>query len=204
MTAAASIPAEKSADAPYIAYGAQGRLNNIVAYAYVVVDRRRVRGVEARMAMLRRRPRAPAEALHAVVRRAVRIINQERVVLRYAHADIAAWKAAYPSHDIELEHDSARSGTKLPLHMEPKGLLGTVARGCFQFPQDGSKGPPMSACQILDARDAPPAPCFELAGIAAEVVAQAAAGAGFFRAELASVRFWTGADLQPDPAVQPG
>lgn len=204
MTPAASIPVENSADAPYIAFGAHGRHANIVAYAYVVVDRRRMRDVAARMAALRRRARVPTEALHAVVRRAVRIINQERLVLRYAHADMAAWKAAYPSHDIALEHDSAGAGTKLPLHREPKGLLGTIARGCFQFPQDGSKGPPMSACEILDARDAPPSPCFELAQIAADAVAQAAAGAGFFRAELASVRFWTGADLQPDPAVQPG
>jgi hypothetical protein len=200
-----------NSSAPYVACGAHNRLGDILAYAYLVVERRRLQQVDARVAALRQwlqlpedvplgLARASLEDLQAMMRWTVRIINQERLVLRYAHADFAAWKAAYPSH--EIEPGDAPEGSQP--HLAPKGLLGTVARGCFDYPQDGSKGPPVSACEIVAAGDPIGAACLQLAGVAAHIVAQAVSAPGFFRTQLSAVKFRTGAELQPNPAVTPG
>lgn len=79
-------------------------------------------------------------------------MNQGPVLVRYSIGDLAEFGVALGS-ELEMQHESDGSSVKVPVKMDPKGLLGMLMQACFAVPPDGSQGPSASDCKIVVSED---------------------------------------------------
>lgn len=177
MGTAKTVPAGANENASYIAFGDDSQFKNTLAYAFVIVRRVRLRAIEGRIGVLKEKFKIPKEVpLHcrilfsgqqrqkvglghltpqdaqSIVAHAVTIMNQGPVLVRYSIGDLAEIGVALGS-ELEMQHDSDGSIVKVPVKMDPKGLLGLLMQACFAVPPDGSQGPSASDCKIVVSED---------------------------------------------------
>lgn len=163
--------------ARYLAFGDDSQFGDTLVYAFAFVQRGRVQSVERRLLALKDRFNIPQETtLHCrvlfsgqqrekaglghltprdarwIVSHAVRILNQRRVLVRYATASLTEWKAAL-GDELELDGETDGEALKLPVKMDPKGVLAILAQACFIVPPNGSEGPTASQCEIIVSED---------------------------------------------------
>jgi hypothetical protein len=170
-----SVGAETTAN--YLAFGDDSQFGRVLAYAVIIVRRTRLSQVEARITTLKERYKIPAQVqLHcrvlfnkhprkraglahlsdddarSIVARAVTIMNQGNVILRYAFGDLPHFEHVI-GNELEFTHESDGSKLKLAANPDAKGVLGMMMQACFAVPADGSHGPPVSECQIFVSED---------------------------------------------------
>lgn len=177
MGTAATIYVGAGENARYVAFGDDSQFKDTLVYSFIIVRRTRLRAVEARIAILKERFRIPKDGIlhcrvlfsgqqrqkaglghltpqdvQSIVARAVTIMNQGLVLVRYSVGDLAEFGAALGS-EIEMQHESDGSTVKVPVKLDPKGLLGMLMQSCFAVSPDGSQGPPASECKIFASED---------------------------------------------------
>lgn len=177
------LPVGSSKAAPYLAFGDDSHFpnTNTLVFAVVIIPRVRLKQVETRLAVLKEKYKIPAHIpLHckilfsgqqrekaglshlspidvrAIVARAVTIMNQTGVILRYASADLSVCQSAV-GKELELVNKHDVSTTKLPITEIDqdfgKAIIGNLANLCFAVPPDCSHGPTASECEVFLAED---------------------------------------------------
>lgn len=177
MGTASTIPVGASDKASYLAFGDDSQVRDTLVYAFALVRRTRLGAVEARIAALKERFKIPNEiVLHcrvlfsgqqrqkaglshltpqdvrSIVARAITIMNHGSVLVRYSVGDLSKFGSTIGS-ELEMQHESDGSTTKLPVKLDPKGLLGMLMQACFAVSPDGSQGPPASECKVFVSED---------------------------------------------------
>ena len=177
MGTAATVPVGANENAGHIAFGDDSQFKDTLAYAFAIVRRARLRAIEGRIGVLKERFKIPKDvSLHcrvlfsgqqrqktnlghltpqdvqSIVARAVTIMNQGPVLVRYSVGNLAEFGVALGS-ELEIQYESDGSTIKVPVKMDPKGLLGMLMQACFAVPPDGSQGPPASDCKIIVSED---------------------------------------------------
>jgi Protein of unknown function (DUF3800) len=166
-----------SPEANYLAFGDDSQSGDTLVYAFVIARRTRIRAVEARITALKDRFKIPKhttlhcrilfsghqrqkaglghltpEDVQSIVARSITIMNQSSVLVRYPIADLVEFGDSL-SNEIEMQHESDGSTIKLPVQLDPKGILGMLMQSCFAVPLDGSHGPSASDCRIFVSED---------------------------------------------------
>jgi hypothetical protein len=167
------LPAGGDASADYLAFGDDSQFGDTLVYAFAIIHRNRAPQVRTRLHELKQRFKIPAgESLHcrvlfsghqrekaglghlsskdarSLIAEAVTIINEGPVCVRFAAGTLAEFRKAL-GNQIEMQHESDGSITRLPVKLDPKGLLSILMQMCFAVPPDGSNGPSASDCQIF-------------------------------------------------------
>lgn len=167
--------------APFVAFGDDSQFRNVLVYAFVVVHRPDLPKVAARLTLLKEWLHIPLDVqlhcrvlfnkdqrekaglghigidqLHGMLRRAVRIMNQCRVTLRYSWMDLEAYRKAVPFGDgkIALQGQEKDEWADTPFVFDPKGFQGILATSCWTIVQDGTQGPTAEQCEIFIGEDA--------------------------------------------------
>lgn len=171
------LPAGENTSANYLAFGDDSQFGDTLVYAFVIVHRDRAPQVRTHLHELKQRFKIPAsEGLHcrvlfsghqrkkaglghlspqdvrSLIAEAVTIINEGPVLIRFAVGTLAEFGRAL-GNQIEMQHESDGSITRLPVKLDPKGLLGILMQMCFAVASDGSNGPNASQCQIFASKD---------------------------------------------------
>jgi hypothetical protein len=172
-----TIRVGSSHDANYLAFGDDSQFGDVLVYAFAILHRTRSKAVEASILALKERFKIPKQTtLHcrilfsghqrqkaglghltpddvqSIVARLVTIMNQKSVLIRYAIANLAEFGKLL-GDEIKLQHESDGSTMKLPVKLDPKGVLGILMQSCFAVSPNGSQGPPASDCNIFVAED---------------------------------------------------
>lgn len=178
-----TLPVGSSSAAPYLAFGDDSHFpnTNTLVFAVVIIPRTRLKQVETRLAVLKEKYKVPAHVplhckilfnrhpkekaglshlspkdVYSIAARAVTIMNQTGVILRYAVADLSVCQSAI-GKELELVNKDDVSTTKLPITEIDqdfgKVIIGKLANLCFAVPPDGSHGPTASECEIFLAED---------------------------------------------------
>jgi hypothetical protein len=167
------LPAGGDASADYLAFGDDSQFGDTLVYAFVIVHRDRAPQVRTRLSELKQRFRISAsENLHcrvlfsghqrkkaglghlspqdvrSLIAEAVTIINEGPVLIRFAVGGLPEFERAL-GNQIEMKHESDGSRTRLPVKLDPKGLLSILLQMCFAVAPDGSNGPTASECKIF-------------------------------------------------------
>lgn len=177
MGNASTIHVGGSEKATYLAFGDDSQFGDTLVYAFAIVRRTRLTAIEARVAALKKQFGIPKRmVLHcrllfsgqqrekaglghltshdvqSILAGAITIMNDGPVFVRYSVGNLSEFRVAIGS-ELEMQHESDGSTMKLPVQMDPKGLLGMLMQACFAVPPDGSQGPPSSQCKIFVSAD---------------------------------------------------
>lgn len=146
MVNASAIHVGISDDASYLAYGDDSQFGDVLKYAFAITRSNRIRAVEARIAALKERFKIPKEmALHcrvlfsgqqrekagighltpedvrSIVARAITIMNQGRVLIRYAVGNRAEFGAAI-GDEFRCSMSPTAQRLSCPRSRTPKGF----------------------------------------------------------------------------------
>jgi hypothetical protein len=176
MGTAKTIPIGGDKAAPYLAFGDDSQYGDFLAYAFVVVRRKRLPQVERRLADLKDSFKIPREIpLHcrvlfsgdlrrktglghllpcdaqSIVARAVTIMNDTWITLRYARDTYSQMKQRLGSQ-IELTHETDGTKITLPVNADSKGFLSMLMQASL-MPNPGPHVPALTDCEIIVAED---------------------------------------------------
>ena len=169
----------KSSDTRFVAFGDDSQYKDILVFAYVIIARTRLRRVTRDFQKIKEKfkfpentpihcrtlfsgqQRAKANLSHlsrndiqSLIHHAITLINLYDVFLRYAYARTANLKDSYGKKTtIELQNVSDGTPDVHPFTLDPKGIIGLLAQGCFASAPDGSQGPVASDCEIFASKD---------------------------------------------------
>lgn len=161
----------------YLAYGDDSQYKDILAYAFIIVDRHRVNRLADSFVSLKKRFRIPDTVpLHcrvlfsgdqrkkfglnhlnpndvkSLINRAISIMNRAPVLIRYCFGNLTEWQNAV-GKEIELYNRDKNDAMVTPITSDPKGIMSILMQGCFAVAPDGSQGPTASECQIITSQD---------------------------------------------------
>jgi hypothetical protein len=167
-------------EAPFVAFGDDSQFGDSLTFAFAIVRREHLRRAQTRLSILREKYRIPPSVgIHCrvlfsrhervraglshltetdargIVGRVVSLFNRIPMILRFSITDLNEFRTFADKRGgvLTLNNIDETSTRKMPITVDPKGVIGQLAQACFAVSPDGRHGPPANQCEIFVAKD---------------------------------------------------
>ncbi|WP_443701010.1 hypothetical protein [Pseudomonas sp.] len=167
-----------SSNSKYIAYGDDSQYNGALVYAFLIFRRTKLKSIVREVEDIKRRFKFPVGAgihcrelmsgqlrekkglshltetdINSILANVITVINRYQGLVRFTYAFMRKLEGMFPEDKIVLQSIKGDPDITLSAKLDPKGILGHLALGCFMNGNDHRQGPSPADCQIFVSPD---------------------------------------------------
>ena len=170
--------AGSSGDSKYIAYGDDSQYNGALVYAFLIFKRTKLKSIVREVEDIKRRFKFPVGVgihcrellsgqlrekkglshltetdINSIFANVITVINRYQGLVRFTYSFMSKLDGMFPEDKIVFQSINGDPDIAMPARLDPKGVLGHLALGCFMNGNDPRHGPSPADCQIFISPD---------------------------------------------------